>query len=85
MTTNDLARKAYDPFSQAFFSALVAAISDATGSSWLVAAVPDAQLTADESEPVRINLTLEGGLQGEFLLEFRQPEGRLCQKISAET
>jgi flagellar motor switch protein FliN len=71
MTTNDLARKAYDPFSQAFFSALVAAISDATGSSWLVAAVPDAQLTADESEPVRINLTLEGGLQGEFLLEFR--------------
>jgi flagellar motor switch protein FliN len=80
MTTNDLARKTYEPFSQAFFSALVAAISDASGSSWLVAAMPDAQLTADESEPVRINLTLEGDLQGDFLLEFRGSDAAMLAK-----
>ena len=62
MTTNNLAEKTYRPFSQAFFSALVAAITEASGSPWLVAAVPDAQSTADESEPVRMNLTLDGRL-----------------------
>ena len=72
MTTKDLAEATYRPFSQAFFSALVAAISEASGSSWLVAAVPDAQSTAEESQPVRMNLMLEGDLRGEFLLEFRR-------------
>ena len=72
MTTNNLAGKTFRPFSDAFFSALVAAISDASGSPWLVAVVPDEQSTADESEPVRINLTLEGDLRGEFLLQFRR-------------
>jgi flagellar motor switch protein FliN/FliY len=71
MTTNDLAEKTYRPFSQAFFSALVAAISEASGSSWLVAAVPDAQSTPDESQPFRMNVMLEGDLRGEFLLEFQ--------------
>ncbi len=55
----------------------MAAISEASGSPWLVAAVPDAQSTADESEPVRINLTLEGDLRGEFLLEFRRAEAAM--------
>jgi flagellar motor switch protein FliN len=77
MTTNNLAGKTYRPFSDAFFSALVAAISDASGSPWLVAVVPDEQSTADESEPVRINLTLEGDLGGEFLLEFRRTDAAL--------
>jgi flagellar motor switch protein FliN/FliY len=77
MTTNNLAGKTYRPFSDAFFSALVAAIGDASGSSWLVSAVPDEQSTADESEPVRINVTLEGDLRGEFLLEFRRTDAAL--------
>src|SRR5271168_1501907 len=77
MTTNDLAGKPYRPFSDAFFSALVAAISDASGSPWLVSAVPDEPSTEDESEPVRINLTLEGDLGGEFLLEFRRTDAAL--------
>jgi len=72
MTTEDLAEKTYRPFSQAFFEALLAAISEASGSPWLAAAVPDAQPAADEAEPVRMNLTLEGDLQGEFLLELRR-------------
>ena len=77
MTTNNLAGKTYRPFSDAFFSALVAAIGDASGSPWLISAVPDEQSTADESEPVRINLTLEGDLGGEFLLEFRRTDAAL--------
>ena len=77
MTTKDLAEESYRPFAQAFFSALVAAISEASGSSWLVAAVPDAQSTAEESAPVRMNLTLEGDLRGEFLLEFRRADAAM--------
>ena len=77
MTTKDLADKTYRPFAQAFSSALVAAISEASGSSWLVAAVPDAQSIADESEPVRMNLTLDGDLRGEFLLEFRRADAAM--------
>src|ERR1700744_4310670 len=74
MATNQLTEKTTRPFSDAFFSALVAAISAASGSPWLVAAVPDAESTADKSEPVRMNLSLQGSLQGEFMLEFRRTE-----------
>jgi flagellar motor switch protein FliN/FliY len=70
--TDDLAEKTYRPFSQAFFDALLAAITDTSGSPWLAAATPDTQSAADESEPVRMNLSLAGGLQGEFLLELRR-------------
>jgi flagellar motor switch protein FliN/FliY len=77
MTTDNLAEKTYRPFSSAFFSALVAAITEATGAPWLVAAVPDAQSTPDESEPVRVKLALEGDLPGEFLLEFRRAAAAL--------
>jgi flagellar motor switch protein FliN/FliY len=74
MTTDNLPGKIYRPFSDAFSSALVAAISEASGSPWLVAVVPDEPSTADESEPVRVNLTLEGDLLGELLLEFRRAD-----------
>jgi flagellar motor switch protein FliN/FliY len=77
MTTNQLAEKTHRPFSDAFFNAFVAAITEASGSPWLVAAVPDAESTADDAEPVRINLTLDGALQGEFLLEFRRAEAAM--------
>ena len=77
MTTNNLAEKTCRPFSEAFFGALVAAITEATGSGWLVAAVPDAQSAKDESEPVRMNVTLEGDLQGEFLLELRRADAAM--------
>ena len=77
MTTDKLAENTYRPFSDAFFGALVAAISEASGSPWLVAAVPDAEKTADESEPVRVNVTLEGSLSGEFLLQFRRADAAM--------
>jgi flagellar motor switch protein FliN/FliY len=49
----------------------------ASGSSWLIAALPDAESEPDQSEPVRIKLALSGGLQGAFLLEFRRTEAAL--------
>jgi flagellar motor switch protein FliN/FliY len=75
--TNQLADQNHRPFSDAFFAALVRAITEATGSPWLVAAVPDAEPAADDAEPVRINLKLDGTLSGEFLLEFRQGEAAM--------
>jgi flagellar motor switch protein FliN/FliY len=72
MTTKNFAEGSYRPFAQAFFSALAVAITEASGSPWLVGAVPDAQSIADESEPLRINLTLDGDLRGEFQLAFRR-------------
>jgi flagellar motor switch protein FliN/FliY len=77
MTTNNLAENSCRPFSEAFFGALVAAITEASGSRWLVSAVPDAQSTTDESEPVRVNVTLEGDLRGEFLLEIRRADAAM--------
>jgi flagellar motor switch protein FliN/FliY len=71
MDANQLA-ETHRPFSNAVFTALAAAITEASGSPWLVAAVPDAQSTADESQPVRLNLTLDGALRGEFQLELRR-------------
>jgi flagellar motor switch protein FliN/FliY len=75
--TNQLADQNHRPFSEAFFAGLVRAITEATGSPWLVAAVPDAESTADDGEPVRINLRLDGNLNGECLLEFRQGEAAM--------
>jgi len=79
MTKNPTADKAHQAFSIAFFSALVAALNEASGSTWLIAAVPDAELTSKNSEPVQIRLTLDGSLRGEFLLEFRRAEAAMLE------
>jgi flagellar motor switch protein FliN/FliY len=81
--TEDIAQKA---FSIAFLSALVGALNEASGSTWLIAAVPDAELTSSNSESFQIRLTLDGSLQGEFLLEFRRAEATiLASKILRQT
>lgn len=64
-------------FSSAFFNALGKAMTLATGSSWLIAALPDAEPEPDQAEPVWIGLALSGSLQGSFLLEFRRAEAAL--------
>ena len=82
MTKNLTVDKAHEAFSLAFFSALVGALNEASGSTWLIAAVPDADLTPKNSEPVRIRLALGGSLRGEVLLEFRGAEAAmLASKI----
>jgi flagellar motor switch protein FliN/FliY len=88
MTTNQLAGKTHQAFCSAFFNALVAAITETSESPWLVAAVPDAESAPDDSEPVRMKLTLDGSLQGEFLLEFRRKDAVVlaskCLRQSAD-
>jgi flagellar motor switch protein FliN/FliY len=79
MMKNPIFDKTHQAFSIAFFSALVGALNEASGSTWLIAAVPDAELTSNNSEPVQIRLTLDGSLRGEFLLEFRRAEAAMLE------
>jgi flagellar motor switch protein FliN/FliY len=60
------------PVSSAFFNALSKAMALASGSTWLIAALPDAESAADRFDPVWIRLALSGSLKGEFMLEFRR-------------
>jgi len=64
-------------FSSSFGDALVKALSESSGSSWSIAAVPDANTLPDGSEPVRIGLTCEGELRGGMQLEILRAEAVL--------
>jgi flagellar motor switch protein FliN len=64
-------------FSSAFFKALAGALTRATGLSWQIAAVPDAESTTVESEQVRIRFKLDGSLSGESWLEFHRAEATM--------
>jgi flagellar motor switch protein FliN len=75
--TNQIDDNIHQTFSSAFFNALVKAMTMASGSPWLVAALPDAESASDQSEPVRIKAQLDGSLQGEFTLEFDRAEAAL--------
>jgi flagellar motor switch protein FliN/FliY len=77
MTTSQSAESNRNTFSSAFFNSLIAAISEAGGTPWVVAAVPDDVSTAEEAEPVRIDLSLDGSLRGEMQLEFRRVEAAM--------
>ena len=82
MTKDATVDKARQAFSIAFLSALVGALNEASGSTWLIAAAPDVEMTSKNSEPVQIRLTLDGSLRGELLLEFRRAEAAmLASKI----
>ena len=75
--TNQTADNVHQFFSSAFFKALAGAMTQATGLSWQLTAVPDAESTADESEQVRIRFKLDGSLTGESLLEFHRAEATM--------
>jgi flagellar motor switch protein FliN len=75
--TNQTADDIHELFSGAFFKAFAGSMTRATGSSWQIAAVPDAESTTEESEQVRIRFTLSGSLTGEFLVEFRRTEAAM--------
>jgi len=75
----------YRSFSMGFFSALAGAMTEASGSPWLVAAVPDAVLNPEDTLPVWSKLTLGGSLEGELLLEFGRAEATvLLSKCSRQ-
>lgn len=76
MTTDHSAGSAYRPFAEAFFHALVEAITQTTGSPWLAAAVPGPQ-PPSEAEPLRLSLAFKGELQGEMLLSLASADAVL--------
>jgi flagellar motor switch protein FliN/FliY len=71
----DLTAKINDQlFSSTFFNTLAEALTEACGCPWSIMSVPKDEAAGDESEPVRIKLTLDGSLCGELLLEFDRSE-----------
>jgi flagellar motor switch protein FliN/FliY len=82
MKTGPAADAVHRSFSSSFFDALVKALTEASGSPWLIAAMPDVELPPDGSEPVRVKLALEGAILGGFQLEFQRTEAIvLAQKL----
>jgi len=77
MTTGNSAGTNNHSFSNAFLRAFLGALTDASGSPWEVIDGPATDLPADESESVRVRLTLDGSLRGELLLGFRRTEAAI--------
>jgi flagellar motor switch protein FliN/FliY len=77
MTNNQTADNNSQSFSDAFFGALVAAMSENSETAWAIAAMPDKDSAPDELDPVRMKIALGGTLRGAFLLEFRRAEAVL--------
>jgi flagellar motor switch protein FliN/FliY len=61
-------------FSKAFFNALAEALTEACELPWSILSVPEVDAIGDESDPVRLMLTLNGSLCGELLIEYDRPE-----------
>jgi len=74
MSTN---QTPYGFFSSAFFDALARAMAKATGTPWSASAASDAAAPAD---PLRIRLTVTGGLPGDFRLEFHGEEAAVLAR-----
>jgi flagellar motor switch protein FliN/FliY len=72
--TNQATDKNQLNFSNAFFLALVSAMTEACELQWQIADAPDDGSASEGSEPVRMRLTLDGSLSGDCLLEFQRPE-----------
>ncbi len=69
-------------FSDAFFSALMDALTESSGSSWSFSAAPEGDAAQDGTEPVWVKMTLGGSLQGELHLEFdRASAAMLASKV----
>src|SRR5271166_6156073 len=77
MTTNPTAAKTYRQFSSDFFKSLVGALTEASGSSWVITSGPDVVTATDRPDPVCTRLKLEGSLRGEFVLEFDRDEAAM--------
>jgi len=77
MTTNQTADANHQSFSNAFFNSLAESVAEASGSPWLMAAVPDAEAVPDGTEPIRVKVALQGSLGGEFTLEIHRSQGAL--------
>lgn len=61
-----------ETFVRAFSSALIKNLTGDSGSPWLIDPAPNAELTSDGSEPVRVKFAFDGSLRGEALLEIHR-------------
>ena len=77
MTTSVAIASVLESFSTAFVNAMTVTMTETIGSTWSLSANPRADSTPDGSEPIRIVLTLNGSLNGEFLLEFPRADATL--------
>jgi flagellar motor switch protein FliN/FliY len=76
MTTENTIAE-YQSFSNAFFAALLSTAAEATGSPWQRADVQTVDSTQDEIEPFQIQLSLDGSLHGEILLEMSRADAAI--------
>jgi len=77
MTANPTADNKRQLFSNAFFGALMEAMTEASGSPWSFSPAGEETSIPEGSEPVWVKLAVEGSLQGEFLLEFDRAEAAM--------
>jgi len=82
MTPNQNAGKAEESFVGGFSSAFAKVLSRDTGSPWLIAAVPDPELTPDGSDPVRTRLELDGSLRGKLCWKSIVPQQQSWHRSS---
>jgi flagellar motor switch protein FliN/FliY len=69
MAINRIAEKPLPTFSNSFFNALAAALTEASGSLWQMAVEADDDLNQGGSEETWVKLTLGGGIGGEAFVK----------------
>jgi flagellar motor switch protein FliN/FliY len=77
MTTDTTADGTQQSFSTKFLDALRTAMAKASGSPWKSDAAQEAEPDATDSDPVWIELSIDGSLRGSALLQFRRDEAIL--------
>lgn len=80
METSNTVDGTLQSFSSSFFDALMNTLTETSGSPWLIADVPTDGVTPDGVEPVRVKLTVEGGIRGSFLIEFDRAEATILAR-----
>jgi flagellar motor switch protein FliN/FliY len=74
MATTDTPGNDYQQFADSSFISLMKGMTEATGSEWQIATPSDTDANATGSETMRIRVALDGGLKGEYSLEFARSE-----------
>jgi flagellar motor switch protein FliN/FliY len=67
----------YRAFSNAFLSAFLSALTDASGSEWHRVEVAEAEPPPEDAESAQVKLVFDGSVRGEFLVEFRRADAAI--------
>lgn len=82
MPTENSQASNHSSFSNSFFNALLGAMTSACVSPWQRVDVPDVDAPRDVLDPVRLNLTLQGELEGGLVLEFTRSEALILTSMA---